>query len=674
MAKGKRKKKRAAEAVAEQTGSGSKRQRQSDGAAGDEAAAASADAGSGAGAAAPAEPAHRVQVLAAEQRFQALLALLNRPSDQELTTVVFGGTKAGCDKLHAALSAQPGSARWALEAVHGGKRRDEQEASLRAFAAGECRCLIATETFAKKLGDSAFADGPDSAAAASVDLLVNYELPEDFFVRPTATHRAFVRRIGRQACVTFLRVDSFGGTDVKAAHSLITHLQAEFPAAPIAPQLAALDPGFEGVSARQARQGLVAGASVSHPLEPLTPDSAVLSTGSNAPPLVFCFVISGRPTDRADGAAHSSSWVPFDQSFRSRRDALSRCLTAALWSRPAVPGASNGHGTAAPAVVYSNREVWLIFEESPVTAVRITADWACCIGASVAPTEHALLSALDEAVRGRRPAAGLYLDPMRYYSVGAAAAALLAQHQTSHSGRNVVLELHDSRDGALPVYGAAPAAADSETAIDSVIVTLGCVEDHLESIAAIVSEGKKAGFETGRVNVGPITEFSSKVVHLIQAHHDAGLLRLALEDLFGKGTGNGGGSETVWREKARAPRKGGGLMGERVAADGRTSAAVCDLHFWVWGAAGVSAASALPSAADNTGSDNPKLSQAARQQAWVLANASLAAVGKSHGAYDRKEGVATCKISLVLADCVVTVKFALGMMNSVLEMMNFALK
>ena len=37
-----------------------------------------------------------------------------------------------------------------------------------------------------------------------------------------------------------------------------------------------------------------------------------------------------------------------------------------------------------------------------------------------------------------------------------------------------------------------------------------------------------------------------------------------------------------------------------------------------------------------------------RQQAWLLVSAALVAVGKSHGAYDRKEGVATCKISLVL--------------------------
>jgi hypothetical protein len=170
---------------------------------------------------APGPPSHHVQVLTADERLEALLGILNRPADEVLTTVVFAGTKAGCDKLHAALAAQPGSARWALEVVHGNKRRDEQEASLRAFAAGQCRCLVATETVARKLGAQAFADGSEAAGSASVDVLVNYELPEDFFVRPAATHQAFIRRIGRRGCTTFLRTDSFGDTDVKAAHSLV---------------------------------------------------------------------------------------------------------------------------------------------------------------------------------------------------------------------------------------------------------------------------------------------------------------------------------------------------------------------------------------------------------------------------------------------------------------------
>jgi superfamily II DNA/RNA helicase len=166
-------------------------------------------------------PQHRIEVLASDQRLDFLLEILSRPSEELLTTVVFAGTKAGCDRLHAALAAQPGSARWGVEVVHGNKRRDEQEASLRLFASGTCRCLLATETVVRKLASNAFNDGPEAAGTAAVDILVNYELPEDFFVRSAEEHQAFIRRIGNRGCTTFLRTDSFGDTDVKAAHSLV---------------------------------------------------------------------------------------------------------------------------------------------------------------------------------------------------------------------------------------------------------------------------------------------------------------------------------------------------------------------------------------------------------------------------------------------------------------------
>ena len=166
-------------------------------------------------------PHHRIEVLTSDQRLDCLLEILSRPSDELLTTVVFAGTKAGCDRLHTALTGQPGSARWGIEVVHGNKRRDEQEASLRSFASGACRCLLATETVARKLASNAFADSPETVGTAAVDILINYELPEDFFVRSAEEHQAFIRRIGNRGCTTFLRTDSFGDTDVKAAHSLV---------------------------------------------------------------------------------------------------------------------------------------------------------------------------------------------------------------------------------------------------------------------------------------------------------------------------------------------------------------------------------------------------------------------------------------------------------------------
>lgn len=174
------------------------------------------DAGSGTPA-----PCHQIQVMSSDQRLNVLLEILNRPSDQPLATVVFAGTKAGCDRLHAALAAQPGAGRWSIEVVHGNKRRDEQTASLQSFASGACRCLLATETFARKIGPNAFANGPEAVGTAAVDILINYELPEDFFGRSAEEHKEFIRRVGNRGCTTFLRTDSFGDTDVKAAHSLV---------------------------------------------------------------------------------------------------------------------------------------------------------------------------------------------------------------------------------------------------------------------------------------------------------------------------------------------------------------------------------------------------------------------------------------------------------------------
>ena len=126
-----------------------------------------------------------------------------------------------------------------------------------------------------------------------------------------------------------------------------------------------------------------------------------------------------------------------------------------------------------PAAVYSDRVVWLVFEERPVRVVKVNSDWARCIGARTSPTEKVLLTAFDEAVRGRRYATGLVLDTIEYKSVRSAMAALLQDHKASYAHTNavwtpaqhVVLELHDSQDVSLPVYG--DILPDVQTAIES---------------------------------------------------------------------------------------------------------------------------------------------------------------------------------------------------------------
>ena len=103
----------------------------------------------------------------------------------------------------------------------------------------------------------------------------------------------------------------------------------------------------------------------------------------------------------------------------------------------------------------------------------MNSDWARCIGARTSPTEKVLLTAFDEAVRGRRYATGLVLDTIEYKSVRSAMAALLQDHKASYAHTNavwtpaqhVVLELHDSQDVSLPVYG--DILPDVQTAIES---------------------------------------------------------------------------------------------------------------------------------------------------------------------------------------------------------------
>jgi hypothetical protein len=121
--------------------------------------------------------------------------------------VVFVGTKASCGTVAEALGGgqQGGGAQVAV--LRGGQRRDEQQAAIALWSSSSssssstasgggggdrgCRWLVATESMAKRLS---FAAGPGeeqeatvvgeaAAAAAAARLVINFDLPEDFFVR-----------------------------------------------------------------------------------------------------------------------------------------------------------------------------------------------------------------------------------------------------------------------------------------------------------------------------------------------------------------------------------------------------------------------------------------------------------------------------------------------------------
>jgi hypothetical protein len=483
------------------------------------------------------------------------------------------------------------------------------------------------------------------------------------------------------------------------------------------------------------------------PARPAAPRGQAAAAGAAAPALVFLCAINGPLTDRGAGPGCASSWLGgapgADLAFRGRRDALARCASAALWARPGAAVSSSSSSSAAAAaaalpgalaVVYADRELWVLFSGEAGAAgvsrpapsqasasqvlLQLGPDFARSLGARQPPTEERLLRRIDEAVRRARGCAGLTV----HRGAGALAQQLRALLPAGGGGGGqdgrrhpppppppVMLELHDALDAALPVYDT-PRADTANTAaagVGTTVVGLGCVEDCLDVLATATSTARGMGFAWATANIGPLTEFSSKVIHVIQAHHDAGRLgpavarrvRACAGSAAGGGGGGGGGEEPIsaaaavaaaaagggggWRPKARTPRGGGGLAGERrpISAPvtgaggggGAGAATSCDLHFWVW-MEDRKLAEVLPSAAecatpnptlrdypaprgeggaaggaaggDHGGGGGGGMGAAAgggccrRARAWLLPNAALAAIAKSHGAYTRRDGVA----------------------------------
>jgi len=200
---------------------------------------------------------------------------------------------------------------------------------------------------------------------------------------------------------------------------------------------------------------------------------------------------------------------------------------------------------------------------------------------------------------------------------------------------------------------------------------IGCVDDHVEPVATVGTAAAAMGMPIHRVNVGPVAEFTSKVVHLIQAHHDAGVLVPALSSL-GPSEGavasgaidmNGDADEGSGTTGAGAPASlpapptvdADGEIDKRAETAAPSTIpthAAADMHFWCW--IPTTSKIAIPSTEEATGT-NPVLGQGSRPAAWLMPNATMVAIGRSHGAYARKEGVSESTISFVLNDCVVSV-------------------
>lgn len=439
-------------------------------------------------------------------------------------------------------------------------------------------------------------------------------MADDFFSRPEAAQREWAARTG-----SLRTVFALDRGDGKAGPAVGRALLAVRPAAALPQWLRAMAEGGGGAvaSARQLRRGAVPG--LVGRLPPAVPDPRSVLRPAGHAAIRFVFAVSGPLYDQEAGPDFVSSWAAADKSFVHRRDALARCVVAALWHR-APAGDPAATGADASAIVYSDRTVALLYPQPPHAVVELTADFARCVGARTAPHESRVLQLLDNAVRARRSVSGAVVHP-RHPSLAAAAAAAVG----GDAGPGYVLELHDSLAAGLPVFSkkvrrAAAAGVPPTGGAMQVVVTLGVVEDHLKTVEAVLAAGRGRGLAQVRVNLGPVAEFSSKVVALLQAHSDGGVLLPALRRAA-KG-----------KAGAAAPDLEGGA----------------DLHFWVW----------RPDLRARC-IGRAKRGEAMRPQTWLLPNAALAAVAKSHGAYCRREGLPAVRLSFVLRDCVLTVDAAL---------------
>ena len=91
----------------------------------------------------------------------------------------------------------------------------------------------------------------------------------------------------------------------------------------------------------------------------------------------------------------------FDRSYRGRRDALARCVAAALW---AAPAGCDGGGGRAPRAVHPDCACYVIHERTG-EMIGLSAEFARR-GLAGLPTEARLMKALSDGVRGK-PVPGL---------------------------------------------------------------------------------------------------------------------------------------------------------------------------------------------------------------------------------------------------------------------------
>lgn len=442
--------------------------------------------------------------------------------------------------------------------------------------------------------------------------------------------------------------------------------------------------------------------------------------------LVWVLIVNGGTCDRKAGTSRKASWVGFDKGYRSRRDALARCVTAALWANPSsvADGVASYTTTeqqaidsGPPRLVHGDSECHIIHEQTG-ELLSISSEFAQTWRQGGPPTEARLLKAFDDAARDAGSAGGpgstdkfvpgltVHMDTKtvaeataRILEVSGLTTLLHRSVGTANepvASRCAIVELHEDKERFLPVYTAPllveqvgrpedAGASKDLPQLDALMMVLGCVQDHTEAVATVVEtslsdpalpntlqseDGDSLPDKDCRsvtrlhlaVNVGPVSEFSSKVIHLLQAYHSANrLLPAATKQLqlqLQEGTQTRPAKAQVARHErleklvaATVPHS----MRDDVQLTPTPLATVVTrshpkqlpLHFWVW-CTGVRLAH-LPTTEECKRTANPSLAAHHRSVVWRVPNVVLAAFARSHGAYDN------VRLSLILEDVVITV-------------------
>lgn len=275
------------------------------------------------------------------------------------------------------------------------------------------------------------------------------------------------------------------------------------------------------------------------------------------------------------------------------------------------------------------------------------------------------------------------------------------------SSRAILIELHEDKELRLPVY-TAPGNVASTTAQTTILAVLGCVLDHSDSVAIFVEsaqaavraaeEAKKAAasnfYQTPSsnsedvgwsappealqnepkgwaattrlhcvgVNLGPVSEFSSKIIHIMQDHHTERRLVPALDALIllpadQKQPTQPEGSSSIFdptlavegdTRKIPTKMKGSASSSGKKLKKGLHFCVACPEVFLA----------SLPTYEQCNGERQPDtninrgtaivLQPSVRPQAWRVARLVLATFARSRGSYS------TNRLTLLLADGVLT--------------------